>query len=193
MLPRKGEKHLTWKPSGRYRHRKQLLPMFGAVILVVSRGRRLYRARVARRSGLRFVATILDPVPYPPKPWEELPEEPTMGVRRLAVDTGTLRFPDLPSESKTLNKFPVLREWLTARSYDDGSVRTPGQFWWDATSSGFRVTLRDADAGMKLVVTAGTLDDVFAACELILGAQEAPWEPDEFLQRKLAEKKPRKK
>lgn len=116
-----------------------------------------------------------------------------MPMPRRVMAPETLVPPDLPSVTKCLGKFPTLVAFLTARSYDGGGARLPGRFWFDASSSGFAITLIDADQALRIVVRAQAIDDVFAAAELILGADNAPWEVDQYQAEKLAQKKPKKK
>jgi len=109
------------------------------------------------------------------------------------MDPATLVPDDLPSDSKTLKAFPTLRAFLTARSYEGGGVRLPGKIWLEGNALGFQVTLKDVDQALQVSVRASTLDDVFAAAELLLGADKAPWEVDQWQAGKQAEKKSRKK
>jgi len=112
-----------------------------------------------------------------------------MPIRKPSFDPATLVPPDLPSESKLLAKLPALRTFLTARSYEGGGVRLPGKFWFEATSSGFFVTLFDLDNALKVSGRAPTLDDAFALLELLAGAENLQWEPDEFQAQRQAKKK----
>jgi hypothetical protein len=111
-----------------------------------------------------------------------------MPIKRNPVDPATLVPPDLPTESKCLPKSPMLRAFLCARSYLEGGVRLPGRIWLEGTSLGFTLTLIDVDQALRLVVRATTLDDAFAGAELLLGADNAPWEVDEYLASRKAQK-----
>lgn len=115
-----------------------------------------------------------------------------MPIPRRAIDPATLLPPDLPSVSKVLKGSPTLVAFLTARSYEGGGVRLPGKFWFEGGPSGFTMTLLDVDQALRCVVRAQTIDDAFAAAELLLGAENAPWEVDEFLAAKRAQKKGKK-
>jgi len=115
-----------------------------------------------------------------------------MPIRRRIIETAPLQLPDLPNQTKLFGKLPTLVAFLTARSYEDAGARLPGTFWFDGGSSGFAVTLRDVDQCLRLVVRAPTIDDVFGAAELAIGAENAPWEIDQFLADKRAEKKKKK-
>jgi hypothetical protein len=115
-----------------------------------------------------------------------------MPIRRRAVEATPLQLPDLPAVTKLWAKLPTFVAFLTARSYEDGGARLPGTFWFDGSSSGFAITLRDVDQCLRLVVRAPTIDDVFAAAELAIGTENAPWETDQFLAEKRAERKKKK-
>lgn len=112
-----------------------------------------------------------------------------MPIKKRALDAPTLVPPDLPSDTKILKKAcPMLVEFVTCRSYIEGGARVPGRFWFEPSGSGFMITLFDLDNAMKIAVRAGTIDDVFAACEVVLGAENAPWEPDQYQLDRRAQK-----
>lgn len=116
-----------------------------------------------------------------------------MPIKRREMDPATLLPPDLPSESKILAKLVNVRTFLSARSYEGGGVRLPGKLWLEGNALGFTITLKDVDQALLLTVRASTLDDVFAAAELVLGAENAPWEVDQWAATRQAEKKSKKK
>lgn len=103
-------------------------------------------------------------------------------VKRRAPMTGEgIALPVLSAESKTLHKLPLIREFLTATAYDDGSMRTPGYLWLINDGPAFSLHLFDVDAAARLVLRASTLDEVFQLAETALGMEAAPWLPDRFL------------
>jgi len=116
-----------------------------------------------------------------------------MPIPRRAHDPATLVPSDLPATTKVLGKFPSLVAFLTARSYTDGPARVPGKIWLEGNSLGFSITLIDVDNAVRCVVRAGTLDDVYAAAELLLGTENAPWEVDQYQAERQAQKKSKKK
>lgn len=69
------------------------------------------------------------------------------------------------------------------RKYEDGTARTPG--WWTVKTMGsaWVVQVKDPDACAQLQATAAKLDDALALADLLLGSEEAPWEPDPWLQK----------
>jgi len=89
--------------------------------------------------------------------------------------------------TKMFGQFPHLVEHLTARQYDDGSPRSPGRIMWDTVGSMFRLVAKEPDAGMQLPVIMMSMDDAFVQLELLLGTDEAPWEPDPFAKSKPAQ------
>jgi len=112
--------------------------------------------------------------------------------RRTPVQGKSVVMPALSAETKILTKLPQLVEFMTATAYEDGTPRTPGYIWFSNRGHLFEVTMFDPDSGGRMNVVAKTIDDVFAAADLILRAQEAPWLPDRYLTEQL-EKKSKKK
>lgn len=91
--------------------------------------------------------------------------------------------------SKILTQCPHLVEHLAVRVYDDGAARQTGRVAIDVVGSMWRVIAKDPDSGMQLVVYMPSLDDALVSLELLLGADEAPWEPDPYARPKAAPKK----
>jgi len=120
-------------------------------------------------------------------------EKPSMPMPKRSGPAAALTPPDLPSTTKVMAKCPLLVQFLTCRSWDDGSVRTPGRFWFDAGALGFSITLKDPNLALQAVLRAGTIDDVFGLCEAFLGQENAQWEVDQYQADKLAEKVKKKK
>jgi len=75
---------------------------------------------------------------------------------------------------------PHLVEHLAVRVYDDGQMRQTGRVMIDVIGSMWRVIAKDIDSGLQLVVYMPSLDDALLSLELLLGADEAPWEPDPY-------------
>jgi len=59
----------------------------------------------------------------------------------------------------------------------------------DVVGSMWRVIAKDPDSGMQLIVYMPSLDDALLSLELLLGADEAPWEPDPYARPKGSPKK----
>ena len=191
-MARKGITYLTWVGRAAIKRHAQLLPRVGLVTLIIRHRRREYLAYWRPWKGLLFRACRPSGSRDDINTWGVEWGVPDMGFKRRVTDPATLTLPDLPNVTKTLGKFPTLVAFLTSRSYDDGGARVPGKFWMDASSSGFSLTLIDVDQALRIVVRAGTLDDVFAAAELVLGAENAPWEVDAFQADRQAQKKKKK-
>jgi len=114
--------------------------------------------------------------------------------RRQAAVPGQHVVPALPSSSTLWPKLPALREFITATTYDDGSARTPGYVTVRNRVTTFEVTVYDPDGAARLSARAPTLDGALSLVEQLLGVEEAPWEPDRYLQEQSAKlnKKSRK-
>lgn len=108
--------------------------------------------------------------------------------RRTPAEAGLPALP-LPSDSKLFVKWPLIREFMTSTAYDDGTPRTPGYLTWRNKGGSFEITVFDPDAGLRCAVRAMTIDDTFAAVEMLLGAENAPWETDRYLTEELLKKK----
>ncbi len=101
--------------------------------------------------------------------------------------------PPLSVDSVTLKRFPLLRFFLTATTYEGGEPRAPGRLWLDNDGLAFRVTLFEPTAFAKAVLRANTLDDVFIVLEAFLAADSPPWMAAEYARERFAEKKSKKK
>ena len=86
-------------------------------------------------------------------------------------------------ESNVLTKLPNLVAHCCITRYEDGSARKPG--WWTLKTYGaaWVVQIKDPDSCCSLQATANDLDDALALAELLLGTDDAPWEPDPFLRK----------
>jgi len=93
-----------------------------------------------------------------------------------------------PIESDVLTRFPSLVAHCCITRYDDGEPRKPGWVTIKTLGSAWVVQAKDPDACASLTATGPTLDEALTLADLLLGAEEAPWEPDPFL-KKLGGKK----
>lgn len=84
-------------------------------------------------------------------------------------------------ESNILTAFPNLVAHACVTRYEDGTSRRPG--WWTVRTQGaaWIISVKDPDSGCGLQATGQSLDDALALAELLLGAEDAPWESDPFL------------
>jgi len=97
------------------------------------------------------------------------------------------------STSVLLGKLPKLREHLTCTTYDDGTIRLPGYMWIKTTITQWVITVFEPDACARMDVRGSTLDDVLMLTEKLLGAEDAPWEVDSYLQEKAAKRTKKKR
>lgn len=65
--------------------------------------------------------------------------------------------------------------------YDDGDARKPGWFTVKTMGASWVVQVKDPDGKCSMNLTAQSLDDALALADMLLGAEDAPWEPDPFL------------
>lgn len=186
-------KRLTWVGRAAMKRHSQRLPRYGERTFEVAVRRREYLVLWTRARGWRVLASRDIVAWYPKPPWCFFLGGDPVPIPRRFSDPASLVPPDLPTVTKVLAKFPLLVAFLTARSYVEGGVRLPGKIWFEGSTAGFALTLIDQDQAMRLTVRAGAIDDVLAAAELALGADNAPWEVDEYQANRLANKKSKKK
>lgn len=79
--------------------------------------------------------------------------------------------------------FPIV-EALAALQYDDGTPRQPGYLGVWVQGSSWVVRLTDKDAEAQLTCEGKSLDEALNLLSLLLGAEDAPWEPTAKKRRK---------
>jgi len=184
---------LTW--SGRLctGQRCRVTPKGGERKYIVPRGRRWFVLHWLALVGWRVSSS--GPPELPPGAVIKLHEheqENPMLKRRQAPAEGTPAIP-LSGDSVILELCPLLRQFITHTVYEDMTPRQPGYFTVRTRGLAFEITLYDYDSGTRLAVQGPTLDDMFAAAELMLGTENAPWTQDQYLTGLLAKKVTRKK
>lgn len=187
-----GETVLTWRRSLGMRPRSQYLPRHGEKRIIIARGATWYLLHWVHRAAYRV--TQWGPVGLPAEAVVTVDCHSTEVLRmkrRTPAEAGLPALP-LPSESKLFAKLPLIREFLSATAYDDGSPRQPGYLTVRNRGGSYEITAYDPDAGLRAAVRAMTIDDTWAALELLLGAAEAPWETDHYLMDQLLKKKKRR-
>jgi len=112
--------------------------------------------------------------------------------RRQAAVVGTTIVPPLPATSTLWPKLPALRAFLTETAYDDNTPRTPGYVTVRNRVTTFEVTVYDPDSGTRLAARGPDLDTALSLVEKLLTTDEAPWEPDNWLQSQLGKKSKKK-
>jgi len=188
-----GLRVLTWRVPRGMRRSNQRVPTLGTLTWIVRRGQYEYYAVWDVWNGVRYTAWRLVAPRFSELPWTDIGVRCEMPMQKPEVSGGTLVPPDLPSETKLLAKCPLLIQFMTCRSYTDGTARAPGEWWFLPSPSGFAIALKDVDTARKVTVRAGTIDDVFKAVELFLGTENSQWEVDEYRLEKLVTKKTKKK
>lgn len=103
--------------------------------------------------------------------------------------TDTLASHLAPIESNVLAKLFNLVQHCAVVRYDDGESRQPGWFTVKTAGSAWVVQVKDPDSCCSLQAIGNTLDDALALADLLLGADDAPWEVDRFLKKQEAEKR----
>jgi len=84
-------------------------------------------------------------------------------------------------ESVMLTPVPNIVAHLAVTRYDDGTPRQPG--WLTVRTEGvsWKVIAKDPDGQCSLTAIAQSVDDALALMDLMLGAEDAPWEPDRWM------------
>jgi hypothetical protein len=111
--------------------------------------------------------------------------------RRSAMAGASVKLPAADTVSVILGKCPVMREFLAARQYEDGSARSPGVLRLTTQGSLWELVIQDPDAAARLTLRDPKLDHLLVSMDTLLVLEEAPWETDRYLAERLA--KPRKK
>lgn len=93
-------------------------------------------------------------------------------------------------ESDVLGKFPSLIAHCSVVKYDDGEPRQPGWVQVKTQGAAWIVQLIDFDACAQIQALGQTLDDALVLADALVAAEDAPWEPAQWLlkARKIAKK-----
>lgn len=94
-----------------------------------------------------------------------------------------------PVETQVFSKLMNIVAHCCETRYDDGEPRRPGWFTIKTLGAAWCVAVKDPDSCCQMTTTAATLDDALALADVLLGSDEAPWEPDPFLKRSETKKK----
>lgn len=81
-------------------------------------------------------------------------------------------------DSPAFRLFPRILEHLAVNRFEDGTVRIPGTVICRVEGSNWKVIAKEPSSAVQLIVIGATVDDALAGLELLLGAEEAPWEED---------------
>lgn len=114
---------------------------------------------------------------------------PEMKKKASAVAAGDANH-RVPLESEFFRDLMSLVEHCALVKYDDGDPREPGWFTIKTQGAAWCVQVKDPDAAVSFTAVGATLDKALETAALLLGCDEAPWEPDTWL---AAKKRPPKK
>lgn len=118
------------------------------------------------------------------------PPERHVKKKNQSVAGGDSPFKHLAAmESKVLDKFFNLVAHCAITKYDDGDPRRPGWITLKTMGSAWVLEAKDPDSCSRMTASAGTLDDALTLLDLLLGSEEAPWEPDPWLRQQQKGKK----
>jgi hypothetical protein len=81
-------------------------------------------------------------------------------------------------ESEVFRDHMAIIEHLAMLMYEDGTPRQGGYLSVWVEGSQWRVQIKDRDAAAKLSVVGRTLDEALTLLHMLLGCEDAPWEPD---------------
>jgi len=91
-------------------------------------------------------------------------------------------------ESNYFHDLLALVEHCAVRQYDDGDPREPGWITIKTLGAAWIVQVKDPDSCCSFSSVAETIDKALETAVLLLGADQAPWEPDAFLAAAKAKK-----
>ena len=92
-------------------------------------------------------------------------------------------------ESNIFAGLVPLIEHCALRQYEDGDPRETGWITIKTQGAAWSVQVKDPDACVSFTAVADTLDKALETAALLLSCDEAPWEPDTWLQASAAKKK----
>lgn len=87
-------------------------------------------------------------------------------------------------DSVVFGKLPNLIQHCAVTRYEDGDPRQPGWFTLKTLGSSWVVQVKDPDSCAQMQAVGPTLDDALALADLLLGGEQAPWEPDPWARQK---------
>lgn len=187
-----GSRVYDWRRCGRLKRGFQIVPTRGTKDYYVRHPRALILHRWIAHRGLFILALCDAEPPHATRENWGFPEDWKMGVKKR-VQTGDLpTLPFLSVETTLMKKQPLLIEFVSATTYEDGSPRTPGYYTVRNRMIEYECTLYDPDSGQRIAIRAREVDKMWLGVEAILGAQDAPWEVDRYLFEQLEQKNKKK-
>lgn len=118
----------------------------------------------------------------------EIFRRPSMKKKVSAAAGGDARHL-APIETEMLSRVMPLVEHCCVRKYDDGDPRETGWVTLKVQGSAWVVQVKDPDSACSFSAVGETLDKALETAALLLGCDEAPWEPDTFLAASKARRK----
>jgi hypothetical protein len=154
----------------------------GLALLKLTFGRRTYSVRLwGRRFLFIYGWTDIAAVSQNwinPENWRATPNMRKRQAKNLSGDQKALA----PVESDVFHDLLPIIEHCCVRKYDDGDAREPGWITIKTQGSAWVVQVKDPDSACSFSAVGETLDKALASAALFLSSDEAPWEPDRFLQ-----------
>jgi len=92
-------------------------------------------------------------------------------------------------ESEMFRDHMPIVEHMAMLQYDDGEPRRVGWITMRTIGSAWQVVVKDPDGCASFTAVGKTLDEALDTAALLLGSEEAPWEPDTWLEKDAAKTK----
>lgn len=92
-------------------------------------------------------------------------------------------------ETETFRQYMPLVEHCCMLQYEDGEPRMPGWITIRTNGAAWQCVVKDPDSASSFTTVGQTLDEVMGTAALLLGCEEAPWEPDSWLAQSKARSK----
>jgi len=129
--------------------------------------------------GLHAVASYVPSVVrgVPIVVWSR-PERSMKRPQSKAAEPGAGPLHVAPIETNVLGGFANLISHLVELRYEDGTPRRTGWVLIKTLGPSWVTEVKEPTAGVRMTVTGPTIDDMLALVDLVLGADEPPWEVD---------------
>lgn len=92
-------------------------------------------------------------------------------------------------ETEVMRDHLALVEHLAVTRYEDGQARQPGYITIRTQGQAWVADVKDPDSCCSFRLLATTLDELLESLQELLGADQAPWEPDQWLRANQAKAK----
>lgn len=94
-----------------------------------------------------------------------------------------------PMETIILRDHLPILEHCAMTQYEDGDPRKPGWITLKTFGSTWQFEVKDPDTLQMMRVAAPTFDEAVVLLGLLLGSEDAPWEPDVWAQQQAKKSK----